>query len=371
MQNTNKHIDHIEDTLFTENGYERTYEALKQFVKSSLKKDGNMTLKIDGSISIIVGFDSDEFFISTKSFFNKTPKLAKSHQDIEEHFNPEIHDKLKAIFDSYKNMDKTDIVYQGDLLFIKELSDSYKETPDLVSFKANVVEYSFGQNSIYYNDVVDSNIGICWHTSYCNNETNSVKDVFPKGHETFDVSCYSMFKDTWVLDEEETMHQIDNVFESHVFLNYYRDDFEHSPIKDLMQLFINSTIRKGISLNQIDIIEELDKFVFSFYCEKMRKYKTEKKRQETQNKMDEARNYIHKHHAYITDFFCLYNYIVFIKNSIIRLLNRSLDFKASPSQEGYVLSYKGSLYKFVNRLEFSHLNFNAWNNVETKIQNKG
>ena len=84
------HLTHVEDSVLYSgvSGAKKAIQTLKS-VRDSLTGKGNkpvsVTVKWDGAPAIFCGIDSADgkFFVATKSFFNKTPKLNFSDKDIE------------------------------------------------------------------------------------------------------------------------------------------------------------------------------------------------------------------------------------------------------------------------------------------------
>jgi len=93
-QNQLKHINHLEELLFSDTklGFDVIKFVLKSFKNNSKK---NIRVKMDGSPSVICGYKDDKFFVSTKSFFNKTPKINYSSEDIiKNHESVDLQNKL-------------------------------------------------------------------------------------------------------------------------------------------------------------------------------------------------------------------------------------------------------------------------------------
>jgi hypothetical protein len=83
------HISHLEDLIIDRgtDGATRAIEFIKVFLSDHHQHDSFVvTKKIDGAPAIIFGIDptSKKFFVSTKSIFNKTPRVCFSERDIDE-----------------------------------------------------------------------------------------------------------------------------------------------------------------------------------------------------------------------------------------------------------------------------------------------
>ena len=135
-----KHIEHPEDSILTGD-----LSALNWFTTES-----KISLKIDGTPSIVWGTnpESGNFFVGTKSVFNKIKKkINESIEDIERnHPDKDLQDKLKACF---HNLPRTSKIYQGD--FIGFGGDDW--------YKPNTIGYLFPHK-------INHNIIVAPHTVY-------------------------------------------------------------------------------------------------------------------------------------------------------------------------------------------------------------
>ena len=83
-----KHIHHAEDRplMHGHQGFEHAFGALNQAHAhiTSGHQNSNLTMKYDGSPSIVFGHHpkNGKFFVSTKSAFNKNPKINHTDKDI-------------------------------------------------------------------------------------------------------------------------------------------------------------------------------------------------------------------------------------------------------------------------------------------------
>ena len=84
------HLDHLEDLIIRDGkeGFDTLEQTLKNthdFLKGNKNAGFAISEKRDGAPALVVGHDtkSGQFFVGTKSFFNKTPKINFSDKDIE------------------------------------------------------------------------------------------------------------------------------------------------------------------------------------------------------------------------------------------------------------------------------------------------
>ena len=135
----NLHLQHPEDSILTGD-----LEVLDWFTEPAY-----VSAKIDGCPAIVWGTDpaTGTFFVGTKAVFNKVKiRIAHSHEEIDQHYEGELAEKLHACFDA---LPRTDKIYQGD--FIGYGGDD--------NYKPQVVQYVFPK-------VVTQSVIIAPHTMY-------------------------------------------------------------------------------------------------------------------------------------------------------------------------------------------------------------
>ena len=87
-----KHLTHVEDNVLYggHQGVGMAAQHLEDVHNKLLGKKNSTTVttKYDGAPSIVFGRHpkTGQFFIATKGAFNKNPKLAFSHDDIDQHY---------------------------------------------------------------------------------------------------------------------------------------------------------------------------------------------------------------------------------------------------------------------------------------------
>ena len=135
----NLHIEHPEDTILTGD---------TSFLVS-LKMKGDLSVKIDGAPAIVWGTNpaSGEFFVGTKSVFNKVKiKINESHQDIDANHTGEVATILHKCFDY---LPRVGGIIQGDFIGFGG-ADEY--TPNTITYK--------------FDDIVEEEIIVAPHTLY-------------------------------------------------------------------------------------------------------------------------------------------------------------------------------------------------------------
>ena len=167
-----KYIPHVEDHSFYRghDGIAISAQHLEDFHDKlhGKNKSFHVSTKFDGAPSVVFGQhpENGQFFVSTKGAFNKTSKVAFSHEDIDKHFgeNPDLAKKMRHAFDHLpKIMPKKGGVYQGDLMYIKS---DIKNKGKMYHFTPNTLTYSTPHNSEHGRAIRNSKLGIVVHTHY-------------------------------------------------------------------------------------------------------------------------------------------------------------------------------------------------------------
>jgi hypothetical protein len=123
-----KHIHHAEDRplMHGHEGFEHAFGALHQAHEhmKAKAKNSNLTMKYDGSPSIVFGHHpkTGKFFVASKSAFNKTPKINYTEADIDKNHGhaPGLASKLKTALKHLPKVTPKKGVYQGDVMHSSE-----------------------------------------------------------------------------------------------------------------------------------------------------------------------------------------------------------------------------------------------------------
>lgn len=193
------HLIHTPDYVIHGDGDENRHEGvriaagqLKGLSDKLLGRNNsiNATTKFDGAPSVVYGNhpETGQFFVGTKGVFNKNPKLAFSHEDIDKHYGhaPGLAAKMHEAFDHLqKIMPRKGGVYQGDLKFG---SGDLKRSKGMVSWRPNTLEYSAPENSAEGQSAKNAKIGFVTHTEYGGGkslESMSARPLNPKKRAEF------------------------------------------------------------------------------------------------------------------------------------------------------------------------------------------
>lgn len=177
----NTHMTHIEDLLL-DGGVKGARDAinalqsLRDMLAGTSRSRTNVTVKWDGAPAVFAGTDPTDgkFFVAKKGIFNKTPKVYKSHAEIDADTTGDLSKKLKVAFDELKKC-KINGVIQGDIMFTKDDLKSEKiDGVDYWVFHPNTIAYAVEKNSQEGKRVRAARVGIVFHTSYSGSSFESM-----------------------------------------------------------------------------------------------------------------------------------------------------------------------------------------------------
>ena len=167
-----KHLTHIED-LPVHHGNQGAAMAA-DFLDSvhnkliGKKSTTHVSTKYDGAPSIVFGQhpQTGQFFVATKSAFNKTPKINYTPEDIDANHGhaPGLAAKLKESLQHLpKIMPKHGGVYQGDLMYG---AGDVQHKRGQTSFTPNTITYSTPTDSEHGRAAKAAKLGVVVHTQY-------------------------------------------------------------------------------------------------------------------------------------------------------------------------------------------------------------
>ena len=295
MKNT--HLQHPEDSILTGD-----LTVLDWFLAES-----ELSVKIDGSPAIVWGTNpqTGNFFVGTKSVFNKVKiKINETHDDIDRNHSGVVADILHHCFDCLPSFDG---IVQGD--FIGFGGDD--------TFCPNTITYIF-------DEIIDQNIIIAPHTLYATD--GELKDCYVIN----DMVDMEVFNDTeYVKFVQPDAWQIDEDFDEVVAFAKQMScmcEFLSDKQSQQVQQQLNSIIRAGLDIDDLT----LDALAFA-------------------NKID-------------VNVLRLWSLVKSIKDDMLFLMRnngpKAYIGNRQCSGEGYVKINQFGMFKYVNREQFSHANFN-------------
>jgi hypothetical protein len=396
----NVHLDHAEELVFIR-GKQGVAELVNNFTNllNLLRGHGDdttVTTKWDGSPAVFCGIDPADgrFFVGTKGVFAKNAKLNKSIEDIDAN-HPDanrggevvskegLRDKLKAALQYLPELG-IDGVLQGDLLYTRnDLKKVQINGQPHLAFTPNTITYTVPLNSELGRRILQSQIGIVFHTEYTGDSIETMRASFG-----FDSSELSPSKNVWYTDArindvskqisltDEEVQKISNS------ISQLKKHSENAAAFDVLnrQLPIdlvaelkahaNTPIRTGQALEQ-----NPTKFAKAFverikekFAKAIEGLKTEKGQEQKRAALAEILKVLDENYVNIVEMYKAYLLAESIKMMFQRKMRqiRAIDsfiqqpdgsFKVTDPEGFVVVDNTGSTMKIVDRLEFSAANF--------------
>ena len=394
----NVHLEHIEDEVVNR-GVPGARDAinflrsLRDMLAGNADSKVNVTTKWDGAPAVFAGINPEngKFFVATKGIFNVDAKLNYTEEDIDRNHPGEgLNKKLKTAL-TYLPKLGIDGILQGDMMFGEEdLADAEKEIDGqkYIVFQPNTIVYAVPSESRLAKSMQAAKMGIVFHTSYTGKTIQSLKASF-----NIDINNLKKVKDVWFRDayfidasgtvtftQEETK-QITRILSQAgvIFSRINSGPLNRIAASEVLQIqiktFHNSKIRTGQKITDtIKYTEELIKWVE----DKLNKEILSAKKKDTKEKRmlekNELIRFYRSNKNELIAIFNLQNLLVDAKNMIVKKLQQikqvtntfvqTDDGYRVTNPEGFVAvdKIKGNAVKLIDRLEFSHLNFNAQKN---------
>lgn len=364
MTRKNTHMTHIDEALF-EGGQSTTYN-LKRILESGSYK---LSVKWDGAPSIFVGRDplDGQFFIGTKSVFNKNPKLYKNVSEI---MAAEPFSKAKKLAEAFMHLyfSKLNIpantVLQGDLIFT---NDSLRIDSGYVTAHANTLVYAW---DIFDNETLelfDCDIGVVFHTTYTGEgELQNYTANFG-----CDISNLNVPENVWIrsadIDASFKVDEVPVMSDKADVIVDIMSMLPDSRIGAHIKSFYNNRIRESVTY--LPNLSDYIRFVNNYYDKQVfDKLKSDAGKEKAQLELD---NFLTAILNNADAFYEAFEYVAKmekVKQDILDQLNQASDQTVfvyidgklqRTSHEGYVLidTMTGDAFKIVDRHNFSFFNF--------------
>ena len=381
----NTHMTHIEDKVLY-GGVRGTREAILALreLRDMLggKSKGALSVKWDGAPAIFCGEDprDGEFFVAKKGIFAKNPKVYKTNAEIDEDMSGDLADKMKAALRLLPSLGIKGVV-QGDFLYGPgDLKKKKIDGESYVTFHPNTIVYAVPERMA--SDIIKSEIGIVWHTTYTGNDFESMKASYGVDVSKFRNSVKVWSQDAMLRDvssatmsEKETaevtkvLSAAGRIFNS-ISGTTLRTLEGNQDLAKLIEQHSNTFVRKGSMPPQPKIhVRKLLQWINDKYQKEKDKRSTEKGKAVQQKKLDEIMEFFSpSNKKSLEKMFELQRLIVIAKLKLINKLNslKKIDTFVKTKQgykvtgeEGYVAIDKlgGDAVKLVDRMEFSYNNF--------------
>jgi hypothetical protein len=367
-----KHIEHLEDHPINHGakGFHHALGVLNQVHNhiTSGNKDASLTMKHDGSPSIVYGHhpETGKFFVASKSAFNKNPKVNYTEKDIVRNHGhaPGLVEKLKHALEHLPKVAPKKGVFQGDVLFSGK--DKKKEG-DKHTFTPNTIKYSADKKSEEGKKIGKAKFGIYNHTEYVGSTAKSMAANYNPDLSNFkdhpDVYHRRPGHDTSKVKMQAADHAdfAGHVAAAQKIHDKHKDTIYHAvePLKDHVKTYINHAVRT----NETPSSEGLQKHIEGKYQKEIDKVKTEKSKSAKKSEADALTKHITMHKTHINNFLKMHHHLAQAKNVLVRVLSQhtgGLEHEVGGQKvkpEGFVATHKGQVTKLNDRNEFNRLNF--------------
>ena len=387
-------MEHLEDGILN-GGVDGTREvinylrALRDMLAGKSSSKVNVSVKCDGAPAIFAGIDPSDkkFFVAKKGIFNKNPKIYKTNKEIDDDNKGkrELAIKLKEALKYLPALGIKGVV-QGDFLYSKkDIKTATIDGESYITFHPNTIVYAIPSKSKLARKILQSDIGVVWHTTYRGNSFESMSASF--GEEI--ASKLKRNRKVWSVDAtykdvsgsaNMTQDETDSVTEmlskagtmfNQVDANTLNGISEEPDLLIRVKRYINMKVTDGERIkNTTKFVSDLMNYIYDFYQMEIDKLKTEAAKERKKEKMKEVMSYFSKNDkAQIVKLFDLYNTIVDAKLAIITKLDKTktigtflktADGYKVTEQEGFVAIDKvGKAVKLVDRMNFSKANFST------------
>ena len=383
------HLTHLEDVVLDDgpSGISFAIKTLKEFgkiLKGGVSKSYNVSVKWDGAPAIVFGTDpaDGKFFVATKGAFSKSPKLGKSHADIDALYGSGPGAKLHAAFDALKRTGASG-VYQGDMLFTPDmLKQQSIDGVTYVTFQPNTILYAVDVNSTLGQRIVSGEFGIVVHTMYTGRGdlgSYTASGINPGAFASLrpskslvmldagydDVSGTATFTKTEEGDFQLALAAAQDYARA-IPASLY-DYILQEPLHGYIAQFVNAQVRGGRSINPTTAAEDLVLFLSAIQEKESAARKTAASKDAVRGKFAVYAGNILRNKKGIAALFATHGALQRAKNLVVWKLGQAARVASFvPSGDGFrvtgpegfvAVAHDGKAVKLVDRLEFSRLNF--------------
>jgi len=370
-----KHLTHVEDNVLY-GGHEGVALAdnhLRGMHDMLMGRKSGVTAstKYDGAPSIVFGKHpkTGQFFVATKGAFNKTPKIAYTHEDIDRHYGhaPGLAAKMHAALDHLpKIMPREGGVYQGDLM---HTPDDVKSEKGQTSITPNTITYSVPNGSAEAQNM-KKKLGIVVHTQYKGGGDIQDMNAGPldakqraKFGEHPDVNnidpSITVNPSNYTPEEQDQFHNhMENARQTYARMKPEAMDAIAGHGMDL-EAHINDQIRKSGAPS----VQGYKDFLTARHQRDTAKLKNQKTIDARNQAHDAALQHITENQDHFQKALELHQHLQNAKNVLVGVMAKNNPYThsvggAPTDPEGAVIADKqGNMSKMVNRQEFSRLNF--------------
>jgi len=370
-----KHLRHIEDYVIHggHEGVATADEHLRGMHDMLLGKKSSLhaSTKYDGAPSIVFGQhpETGQFFVASKSAFNKTPKINYTEEDIDKNHGhaPGLVEKLKQSLRHLPGiMPKEGGIYQGDLMHTE--GDAVTKNGK-TSITPNTLTYSAPADSAEGKNM-NKKLGVVVHTKYAGKGGLGNMSAQP-----LDAKTRAKFK------QHPDVNNIDPTLdvnssnytpeEQKAFLNHMdKAKRIYASMKpeatdaldghgEHLEAHVNNMIRTGGNPSLQGYIDHLS----ARHQKDLDKVKTDASKQKKIQAHGDVLTHISNNREHFEKALQLHSHLQNAKNVLTNVLAKNSPYEHSVAGEHtgpegtVVVDKKGNASKFNNRREFNRLNF--------------
>jgi hypothetical protein len=370
-----KHLRHIEDYVIHggHDGVAAADEHLRGMHDMLLGKKSSLhaSTKYDGAPSIVFGQhpETGQFFVASKSAFNKTPKINYTDEDIEKNHGhaPGLVTKLKSALKHLPSvMPREGGVYQGDLMHTE--GDAVSKGGK-TSVTPNTLTYSAPSNSPEGRNM-KKKLGVVVHTKY-----TGKGGLMSMSAQPLDAKTRAKFKDHPDVNNIDPTIDVNSSNytpeEQKAFLNHMEKAKRvYAGMKpeamdaaaghgEQLEAHVNNMIRTGGNPSVQGYMDHLT----ARHQKDLDKVKTDASKQKRIQAHGELLSHISNNRDHFDKILKLHSHLQDAKNVLTGVLAKNSPYEHSVAgehtgPEGTVVVDKaGNASKFNNRREFNRLNF--------------
>lgn len=395
----NTHLEHLEDSILLDGkqGASDAFKFLDLLAKTFTGQGNNnfkITTKWDGAPAIFCGMypGTDQFFVGTKSVFNKDAKINITPDDVDRNHGhaPGLVSKLKDALKYFPALGITGVA-QGDLLFTDDKKYETIDGKRCITFQPNTITYAIPEGSPFYEKAKRAKIGVVFHTTYKGNSVENLNATFgydiDKLNKSSDVLVLSaetgqLGKDTLITKQEkQRLMRMKTAGASLIriagnFLDEVAKQIEENDqltVGPRLKIYFNTYVRQGRRVSSAKkFVDDFKKYFQDEVKKAADKVKTPKAKAAKLAKLYAGLDFIESNETALLKAVGLYTTLQNAKNFFVRKLEKGEQFGTYlrtedgykiTAPEGYVAISNGTnAVKLVDRLSFSVANFNVSKN---------
>lgn len=367
------HLEHAEDHPINA-GHEGTQHAINTLQQTANALRGKpstarIMTKFDGSPSIVFGThpETGQFFVSSKSAFNKEPKINYTLEDIQRNHGhaPGLVSKLSAALQHLPKVTPPGRIYQADIM---HTSEDVKDDGQSTSFRPNTISYSTPSSSDLSSKIKKSRIGVAVHTGYSGKDFGSLKAEYGTDTSEFkdhpDVNVITtQYKPEHAQYSQEDHNQFSKHIQNAISASRSLRPQDYDALNDhnhreTIKTYINSTVRNNIKPD----VEGYRGFIRERASIAASKVKTDSAKKRYLDAGDAALTHVDANHPHFQNLLNLHHHLQQAKNVLVGAMSRTSDFEHRiagqlTKPEGFVSVINNRPTKLTDRYEFNRMNF--------------